>query len=307
MKMKQFLTMMAVMACTVGAFAQAPQKAAMRVGSYNIRNSDGDRWTTNDWRLRKGDLAGLVRKMDLDAFGLQEVLPDQADYLCKVFPEYKMVGVHRDDGKRQGEASPVFYRKDRFDELKSGSFWLSETPDVPGSKSWETCCTRICSWVWLKDRKTGKTICFANTHTDHVSALARKEGMLLILRRMKEFAGTTPVVFTGDHNCFENSEPARAVAKILKNAIHISETPPKGPWLSCPGFRAVKATLSAADALKLSETERNRRDVRGRARIDYIYVSPGIRVKDYETYPDTRPGHKVPPSDHYPVAATIEL
>ena len=302
--MRKIFVLLLAVASVLGACAA---QASLRVGTYNIRNSVGDRGTTNDWKLRKGDLAALVRKMNLDAFGLQEVLPDQADYLCAQFPDYTMVGVHRDDGKRKGEASPVFYRKDRFEALKSGSFWLSETPDVPGSKSWETCCTRICSWVWLKDRTTGKTICFANTHTDHVSGLARKEGMLLILRRMKEFAGNTPVIFTGDHNCYENSEPSRAVAKILKNAIHITETPPKGPWLSCPGFRSYKDLMSAADALKLTEAQRNQHRKRGCARIDYIYVSPGIRVKDYETYPDARPGLTVPPSDHYPVAATIEL
>ena len=301
--MKKIL-MMLLAAATVCSVCAA--QASLRVGSYNIRNSEGDRWTSNDWRLRKGDLASLVRKMDLDAFGLQEVLPDQADYLCAQFPDYTMVGVHRDDGKRKGEASPVFFRKSRFEAIKSGSFWLSETPDVPGSKSWETACTRICSWMWLKDRKTGKTFCFANTHTDHVSALARKEGMLLILRRMKEFAGDTPVIFTGDHNCFENSEPAQAVAKVLKNAIHITETPPKGPWLSCPGFRTYKKLTPAAVMVKRTEAERNQH-IRDCARIDYIYVSPGIKVKDYETYPDTRPGLKVPPSDHYPVAATIEL
>ncbi len=284
----------------------ASASSSLRVGTYNIRMSPGDRGTLNDWDLRRGFLAALVRKMNLDAFGMQEVMPDQADYLRAQFPDYTMVGVHREDGKRKGEASPVFYRKDRFEELKSGSFWLSETPDVPGSKSWGTACTRICSWVQLKDRKTGKVFCFANTHTDHISALARKEGMLLILRRMKEFAGDAPIVFTGDHNGIETSEPAQEVAKILKNAIHITETPPKGPWHSAPGFRAIKG-IPAAEMLKKTVAERNNPKFLECQRIDYIYVSPGVKVKDLETYPDARPGVGLPPSDHYPVSATIEL
>ena len=301
--MRKIFVLLLAVASVLGACAA---QASLRVGTYNIRNSVGDRGTTNDWKLRKGDLAALVRKMNLDAFGLQEVLPDQADYLCAQFPDYTMVGVHRDDGKRKGEASPVFYRKDRFEALKSGSFWLSETPDVPGSKSWETCCTRICSWMWLKDRKTGKTFCFANTHTDHVSALARKEGMLLILRRMKEFAGGAPVIFTGDHNGLETTAHAQAAAKVLKNAIYITETPPKGPWHSAPGFRAIKGT-PAVEMLKKTVAERNDAKRTECQRIDYIYVSPGVKVKDLETYPDARPGLGLPPSDHYPVSATIEL
>ncbi len=288
----------------VGAARSAP--CSLRVGTYNIRQSSCDRGTVNGWESRKGHLAALMRKMNLDVVGLQEVQPDQADDLRAQFPDYTMVGVHREDGKRKGEATPVFYRKARFEEIKSGSFWLSETPDVPGSKSWGTACTRICSWARLMDRKTGKIFCFATTHTDHISALARKEGMLLILRRMKAFAGDVPVVFTGDHNGIETTEHARAAAKVLKNAIYITETPPKGPWHSAPGFRAIKGT-PAVEMLKKTVAARNDPKRTECQRIDYIYVSPGVKVKDLETYPDARPGVGLPPSDHYPVAATIEL
>ena len=278
----------------------------LRVGTYNIRQSSCDHGTVNEWELRKGDLAALVRKMNLDVLGLQEVKSDQADYLRAQFPDYTMVGVHREDGKRKGEATPVFYRKARFEEIKSGTFWLSETPEVPGSKSWGTACTRICSWVRLRDRQTGKIFCYATTHTDHISALARKEGMLLILRRMKEFAGGAPVIFTGDHNGLETTAHAQAAAKVLKNAIYITETPPKGPWHSAPGFRAIKGT-PAVEMLKKTVAERNDAKRTECQRIDYIYVSPGVKVKDLETYPDARPGLGLPPSDHYPVSATIEL
>ena len=177
--------------------------------------------------------------------------------------------------------------------------------------------------MWLKDRKTGKTFCFANTHTDHVSALARKEGMLLIIRRMHEFAPPgTPVIFTGDHNCRETEEPAQAVSKLLKNALYISETPPTGPWRTFTGWHWREKEYSTTDALKLAPHVRNARkgspdaDKRQNggyvwedcgARIDYIYVSDGIRVKSYATRDDPRPGTKLYPSDHFPVTAVIEL
>lgn len=303
----------------VGCAIVGGGNAALRVGSYNIRLQSGDAGTPNAWDARKEDLVGLIRKLDLDIVGLQEVCPGQADFLTNSLPQYAMVGVHREDGKREGEASPVLYRKERFDTIKSGTFWLSETPDVPGSKSWETACTRVCSWVWLKDKTTGKTLCFANTHTDHVSELARKEGMLLIIRKMREFAPPgTPVVFTGDHNCREIEEPAEAVTKLLKNALYISETSPKGSWRTFNGWIWRDTEYPTGDALKLLPAERNallggndvpyaKRYACGGARIDFIYVSEGVSVKSYETRADARPGAKLYPSDHFPVTATIEL
>ena len=94
---------------------------AIRVGSYNIRFSKGDIGTPNAWNERKADLADLVRKMELDAFGMQEVCPDQAQYLREQLPEFAFVGDHREADRKSGEASPVFYRKSRFDAEKSGS------------------------------------------------------------------------------------------------------------------------------------------------------------------------------------------
>ncbi|MBR4615512.1 MAG: endonuclease/exonuclease/phosphatase family protein, partial [Kiritimatiellae bacterium] len=278
--------------------------ASVTVGTYNIRLQHGDDGKPNDWEHRKADMVELLRKLDLDAFGLQEVCPGQVEYLTNNLPQYAFVGEHREADRVSGEASPVFYRRDRFDALKNGTFWLSETPDVPGVKGWGAACPRVCSWAWLKDRRTGKTFCFANAHTDHVSALARKEGMLLIIRRMHEFAPSgTPVVFTGDHNCRETEEPAEAVSKLLKNALYVSETPPAGPWRTFNGWQWRDAEVSIADALKLPPNVRNARkgspDAQKSkngghvwedcgARIDYVYVSDGIKVKSYATHSDPR-------------------
>ena len=311
-----------LLAFAVGV-AFAANGTALKVGTYNIRLQPGDKGTPNAWESRKADFLNLLRRLDLDAFGLQEVCPGQAEYITNNLPQYVLVGEHRNADRVSGEASPVLYRKDRFDALKCGTFWLSETPDVPGRKGWGAACPRVCSWMWLKDRKTGKTFCFANTHTDHVSALARKEGMLLIIRRMHEFAPPgTPVIFTGDHNCRETEEPAQAVSKLLKNALYLSETPPTGPWRTFTGWHWREKEYSTTDALKLAPHVRNARKgspdadkhTNGGyvwedcgARIDYIYVSDGIRVKSYATRDDPRPGTKLYPSDHFPITAVIEL
>jgi len=322
--MKKILATVLAALVITGCDISKDVSPTMKVGSYNIRLQPGDMDTPNAWEERKADMLELIRRLDLDAFGLQEVCPEQADYLTNNLPQYVMVGVHRDDGMRKGEASPVFYRKDRFEALKGGTFWLSETPDVPGSKSWGTACTRICSWTWLKDKNTGKTFCFANTHTDHVSALARKEGMLLIIRKMREFAPKgTPVVFTGDHNCRETEEPAQAVSKLLKNALYLAPSSAiAGPWRTFSGWQWRDKEYPAVDAMKLQPNVRNARkgspdaDKRKNGgyvwedcgpRIDYIYVSEDIKVKSYATHADARPGTKLYPSDHFPVTAVIEL
>lgn len=312
MKMFDSVKMIALgtMVCVAFAgFASAEEKTVTcRVGTYNVRLQFGDAGTPNAWNNRKEDLVDLIKKMDVDVCGLQEVCPGQSDYITNSLPQYVMIGRHRDDGVRKGEASPVLYRKDRFDLVDSGTFWLSETPDVPGSRSWGTACTRVCTWTVLKDRKSGKKFCFANTHTDHVSKLARKEGMLLIVRKMNEFAPKgAPLVFTGDHNCLESSEPAMAVAKKLKSAIHICETPVEGPWRTLVLWKKYGSDeLRAADALKMSFEERAAID-KSHPRIDYIYVSAGVKVKSCRTYDDVRKDGIAHPSDHLPVAASLQF
>lgn len=272
----------------------------IKVGTYNIRCIPGDKGSENDWNKRKSDLVSLIKELDLDVFGMQEVCPEQAAYFRSELRDWEFCGEHREADRVSGEASPVFYRKNRFTALDKGTFWLSETPDVPGSKSWGTACTRVCSYLILKDKITGKTFCFANTHTDHVSKLAREKGMLLIIQRMKKFGHGSPIVFTGDHNCNEDENAALAVSKLLSNALYASQTPPQGPWRTYNGWKWIDKEILCEDAMKLPISERE-------WRIDYIYVSKGIRVLDYKTIGDPRPGKKQYPSDHFPVVATIIL
>ncbi len=306
------------------AGCRAPSPAAanqVRVGTFNVRLSPGDRGTPNDWDKRKADMVAMLKGLDLDAGGLQEVCPDQAQYLRDNMADYEFVGEHRGADRVSDEASPVFFRKSRFVAEKKGTFWLSETPDVPGVKGWDAACPRVCSYLVLRDKSTGRRFCFANTHTDHKSALAREKGMLLVVERMKEFGADAPIVFTGDHNCRETEAPAIAVSRLLKNAIFETETPPKGPWRTYNGWDWRERELTAADALKLAPGVRNaclgspdgQSEERGYdfskdwPRIDYIYVSPGVRVVDYETVGEPRPGTKLYPSDHFPVVATVVM
>ena len=288
-------------------------RSSIKVGSYNIRLSgvDGsaDRGTPNAWMERKDDLVDLIRKLDLDVFGLQEVCPDQAAFLREKLSDYNFVGEHRGADRISDEASPVCYRKSRFEALDKGTFWLSETPDVPGVIGWGAMCPRVCSYLILKDRVTGKKFCFANCHTDHKSAEAREKGMMLVIERMKKFGAGAPIIFTGDHNCREDEAPALAVSKVLKDALYLSETEPMGSWRSCNGWRWRDSEFTISEALSLPVAERNAKSNAKKygVRIDYIYVSDGVRVFDYETVNCSRFGKKLYPSDHFPVVATIGL
>ena len=287
------------------AFAEA----SLRVMTYNIRYSAGDKASPdNNWDVRKGDLARLIHREEPDVIGFQEVLSDQMAFLMTCFPDYTFVGNFRNAGLMSGEASPVAFRTARFDVAKFGTFWLSETPDEPGSRSWGAKYPRVCSYAVLVDRESGKRFAFANTHTDHRSEKAREKGMLLIIERMKEFGGDCPIVFTGDHNCFEYEKPAVEVAKTLTDALYLSETPPKGAWRTFNFWSWHESELSIADALKLDVRERSvPGDKSDMKRIDYIYVSPGVRVLSYRTIPDVRPGTRLYPSDHFPSEAEVEL
>lgn len=286
-----------------------PSDGSIKVGSCNIRMSAADRGTPNAWDERKEDLAALIQSLELDVFGMQEVCPDQEAFLRGKLKDFEFVGDYRNADRKSGEASPVCYRKSRFEALDKGTFWLSETPDVPGLKGWGAMCPRVCSYLVLRDRVTGKKFCFANCHTDHKSALAREKGMMLVVERMKKFGAGVPIVFTGDHNCRENETPALAVSKVLKDALYVSETTPRGSWRSCSGWKWKDSEFSVVDALKLPVEERNAKENAPKygARIDYIYVSEGIRVLDYETVNRRRPGTKLYPSDHFPVVSTICL
>lgn len=275
----------------------------VRVMTYNIRNSAKDAASpVLNWDARKADFADLIEKAAPDVIGFQEVLPDQMEFLKARFPEYVFVGEFRNKDRASGEASPIAFKKDRFSAAKSGTFWLSETPDEPGSKSWNAAYPRICSYAVLRDGKTGKKFCFANTHTDHKSEEAREKGMLLVIERMEDFGDGAPVVLTGDFNCLENERPALAAASKLKDALYISETPPEGSWRTFNGWKRLEKELTISEALKLDMAGRT--DGSGK-RIDYVFVSPGTRVLAYRTPPDARPGVKAYPSDHFPVVAEI--
>ncbi len=268
-----------------GQVNQPNKSRAMRVMTYNIRlATKAD--SVNYWPNRKALVSGLINYHQPDLLGVQEALPEQIDDLEKLLPQFSYYGVGRDDGKRQGEFSAIFYRKDRFKPLGSGTFWLSDTPNVPGSKGWDAAITRICSWVKFQDQQTNKTFYHFNTHFDHRGEKARENSSRLIVSKIKQMVGQLPVVITGDFNV-----PATATAYTtmvtgtgLQDAQQLTEIPTYGPDQSFNGFKFGQMPS---------------------AKIDFIFVRTGIRVKRHAIITDSFENRY--PSDHFPVLAEIEL
>src|SRR5262245_33794762 len=125
------------------------------VVTYNIRYdnpSDGP----DGWVHRREAMVKYLVETKADLIGLQEVLPQQRDYLADKLTDYAHYSVGRDDGVK-GEATPIFYRKVRYDLLDQGTFWLSDTPDMTGSKRWDAGLPRVVSWLKLRDKVAAKT------------------------------------------------------------------------------------------------------------------------------------------------------
>lgn len=256
----------------------------IRVATYNLR-FDNPRDSGNLWKDRAPVVINLLRFHDFDLFGTQEGLANQLNDITAALPEYERYGVGRDDGREKGEHSAIFYKKDRFKLLQKGDFWLSETPDKP-SLGWDAkCCFRICSWVYLLDRQSGKKFYFFNAHYDHEGVQARVESSKLILQKIRSIAGGKPVIFTGDLNGGQDSDWYLQLANsgLLRDSYRLA----KFPYANNGSFNGFKGTNGRMEI------------------IDHIFLSPAFTVSNWGILTDTYHGKY--PSDHFPVMATIRL
>ena len=218
--MKRLLTFTLFAFAAISVMAQP-----LNVGSYNIRmHSKVDYKGGDGWTERRDIMCDLVAFTAFDIFGAQEVCHDQLEDMLARLPEYNYIGVARDDGKQKGEYSPVFYRRDRFEMLDSGTFWLSETPEEV-SYGWDAECRRVCSWGYFKDKQTRKRFWFFNTHMDHRGKVARVEGAKLLLNKIKQMCkpGAT-IILTGDFNVAQGSAPYNTIAQsgVLADAYELA-------------------------------------------------------------------------------------
>ena len=258
----------------LGFSAQKPKE--IRMATYNLRYyNPGD--GINNWENRRDDVNALICFYGFDIFGTQEGMLNQLKDVLRM-DEYAYIGKGRDDGKEAGEFAAIFYRKDRFQLLQSGDFWLSQTPGKP-SLGWDSSNNiRICSWGKFKDRNTKKVFFFFNVHFDHRGVEARKQSAHLMLKKIKEIAGDVPVVCTGDFNSTPETEQIQTMKTLLKDSREVSEQAPYGPTGTFNGFKHD----SPSDEF-----------------IDYVFISDQIKVLKYGVLTDSKNQHF--PSDHFPV------
>jgi endonuclease/exonuclease/phosphatase family metal-dependent hydrolase len=267
------------------------QAQSIRVMSYNVR-LDTEADSMNRWKNRSDKVIRLIKKHNPDLFGVQEALHNQMLDLQNDLRKYSYVGVGRDDGKEMGEYSAIFYKKKKFELISQHTFWLSETPEVPGSKSWDAAITRIITYAVFKDKVTGKQFLYANTHFDHVGKEARKNSAFMIKAYLAGFISgsrfndenlAVPVIVSGDFN----SEPTEAPYLTLTDGKH---------------FRL----FDSRPANNLTGTfcgfELNKIECRT---IDYIFHTEDWAASRYQVIQDNN--GKYYPSDHLPVLVTLTL
>jgi endonuclease/exonuclease/phosphatase family metal-dependent hydrolase len=257
------------------------QETPLKVMTFNIRyDNQGD--GVNQWSNRKEKVADLIRKYDPDIIGVQEALHNQMEDLGGALKGYQPVGVGREDGQQKGEYSALFIRKKRFRIESSGTFWLSKTPDVPGSKHWDASLSRVATWAKLRDKKTRKPFLAMNTHFDHRGAESRKQAAQMLKDSAASMGDGGPVVITGDFNFTREAEPYAVM--ISGDPIVLLDPAPENPPGTFCDFKV------------------GGRDCAG---IDYIFVSPHWQVQRYQVIDDNDGTWY--PSDHLPVMVSITL
>lgn len=272
--------------------AAEPAKACeLNVMTFNIRYGtagDGE----NRWANRKDLVCDVLRRHDPDIVGLQEALRFQIDYIRAALPEYGEIGVGRDDGKTRGEYSAIVYRTDRLEVTDSGTFWLSDTPEVVASTSWGNSITRICTWGRFVQKGSGKAFYLFNTHLDHQSQSSREKSVVLIDRRIARRTHRDPVILTGDFNAGESNPAIRFVrgepGGSEKALVPLVDT-----------FRALHP-----EATDVGTFNRFKGDRSGQ-KIDYVFALPGTEILEAEIIFDMPDGRC--PSDHFPVMARLDL
>jgi len=258
----------------------------LNVMTFNLRyNNPGD--SLNAWPHRKDKAASEILFHDVDYLGVQEALEGQMKELQDRLPGYQSIGGGRDDGKTKGEYSAIFYNTKRLKPLKTGMFWLSETPSVAGSKSWDAAITRMVTWAKFKDLKTGKIFFAFNTHFDHIGKEARRQSAHLLLKKVKEMSGTAPAIITGDFNAEPMDEPITIIKDPsnplhLTDAMEISQMPHYGPTGTFNDFK--------------------RKEVNDYP-IDYIFLKGNWKVKKHASISQTWGGRFA--SDHFAVFAVL--
>ncbi len=269
---------------TQAAKAAQAIEAKLCVMTFNLRYA-----AANDgqpWSARRPVAKDAVRAVSPDVFGTQEGLYFQLRDLATDLPDYAWIGTGRDGGSR-GEFMAIFYKKDRLEPLEYDHFWLSDTPDIIASVTWNHICRRMVTWVKFRDRRTGVEFYFWNTHLDHQVQAAREKGAALIRQKVAALKNNLPVILVGDFN-----------ATATKNAAYstlVADDAFADTWFTAKQQRG--PIVNTFHGYKPASTDG--------IRIDWILSRGPIQTDATEIITYQKDGQF--PSDHFPVAAWIRV
>ena len=276
-----------LLACAALLPASVHAAEPLRVLSFNLRYINPGDTDARTWVARRDQVGKIIRDDKADLIGVQEAFRSMLDDVAERVPGYQEIGVGREDGGAAGEYTAILVRRDRFAVQDSGTFWLSDTPEVPNSRTWNNRVTRICTWARLQDKTDGKIFYFYNTHLDHESQEAREKGVELILNHLAARSPSAPFVITGDFNAGEDNP---AIAKLKA-----ADVQPIDSW------RGLHLQIPASE----SGTAHGFSGAKDQKKIDYIFVPNKTRLIEAEILHDNENGNY--PSDHYPIRATFEF
>lgn len=276
-----------------------PPSAELKVMSFNVFGGNGlsavfgpGSWYNasdpeNGRRLLVRD---VINDFDADILGLQETSSSQTQELAEFLPQYNWYGIGRDDGVEAGEYAAIFYRADRFDLVSQGTFWLSPTPEVPGTVFAGAGSIRIASWVKLYDHRTFQDYFVLNTHLDNVSSAANRNSATLIQQMFGELADGLPIIMTGD---FNESPTSTTVSTLLGNSSSSARL--------YDSYREIFPVSSQERTYHFDVFTGSTTGVR----IDYVLHSEQFEAVDASIIRTSVNG--IYPSDHYPVTATFTV
>jgi endonuclease/exonuclease/phosphatase family metal-dependent hydrolase len=254
---------------------------AIRVLTWNILHGTerGMPWTRYGWPIRKKAIEATLSAVKPDILCVQEALEEQVRFLAKILPGHRRVGVGRDDGRSAGEHCSILFDRTRFEELGSGTFWLEEPADIPPAAQLRLGPKRICTWVRLRDRKTGRAFRVYNTH-QYLTERARREAVRIILARIDIGDPSDAILVAGDFNAPPDTRDRRLfeAAGIISSA-QLAGVSPGSPTYHFYGIRV--------------------------RRLDDILVNRSWRVVNQYVI-DVKPENTFP-SDHFGVMADLVI
>lgn len=258
-----------------------PEKSeeATRVMSFNVRCASDPEGSINN---RSKIVTAIIEQYAPDSFGVQEATAKWMRILKRELGDkYDFVGEPRDNYGPYSEYSAVFYLKDKYNLIDEGTIWLSETPEVKCTKSFDSACYRIASWAVIEDKETGVRYTHMNTHLDHVLETTREGQAGVLLEKLKELQSEGNVIVTGDFNAYPDENVYKRMTEVTDDVAFTAKNADSG----------------------ITYHDYGKKEDKGQGAIDFIFTSKGVKADTYKVIRNTV--KDMYPSDHYPIVADV--